>query len=369
MALLTYPFVFLLSRLRPKRAEKSFLVFQTAKVGDMICTTPVFREIKRAHPKAKLGVVINPVTAAILKHNPHVDEIIEVPRPGLKGLSKKLSFAYALYKKGYSSALILLPNAANILSAYWAAIPTRVAVRPEFAGLTLKSLLFLNTAAVRHGNEKTSLETYLDALRPLGITARSIDKEVYTTAEAEKKAAGYLNGKGPFIGVTPSTANALKSWGEENFLKLSEKILMNTDGVIVFIGAKEDGRAADELIHRQGKERVINACAGFSLVEAPALIKRLSVVIGVDTGLIYMADALGVPVVDIAGPCDMANQRPMGKKSFIVQKKDLDCVPCSHTFKTPYECAKGHRKCVTGITVDEVFDFVSKIIPPKGKAA
>jgi ADP-heptose:LPS heptosyltransferase len=111
-----------------------------------------------------------------------------------------------------------------------------------------------------------------------------------------------------------------------------------------------------------GKGRVLNACGSFSIAEAPALMKKLSLAIGVDTGLIYMADALGVPVIDIAGPCNMKNQRPMGKNSFIVQKKDMVCVPCSHTFKTPYKCRYNHRKCVTGITVDEVFACALKAL-------
>lgn len=361
LALLTYPVVRLLSLLKPKSGRKAFLVFQTAKIGDMICTTPVFREIKKAHPNAKLGVVINPVATAVLKYNPRIDEIIELPPGGLKGLFKKLAFARLLYKKGYTDALILLPNAANILSAYWAAIPKRVCIYPESAGGTLKSLMRLNTATVPHG-EKTSLETYLKALGQFSIQSRSIDKEVYSAPEAENKATAFLAGKGPFIGIIPSTANALKNWGEENFVALSKRLLEETNATVVFAGAKEDGEISAGLTALYGKERVLNACGSFSLAEAPALIKKLSLAIGVDTGLIYMADALDVPVVDIAGPCDMKNQRPMGKNSFIVQKKELVCVPCSHTFQTPYKCRYNHRKCVTGITVDEVFACALKAL-------
>src|SRR3990167_9452485 len=103
-------------------------------------------------------------------------------------------------------------------------------------------------------------------------------------------------------------------------------------------------------------------CGAFNLEELPAAIKRLSLVIGADTGLIYMADALNVPVVDIAGPCNMNDQRPTGKDAVIIQKKDIDCVPCSHTFKTPYECRYGHRECITGISANEAFEKIISII-------
>jgi len=99
----------------------------------------------------------------------------------------------------------------------------------------------------------------------------------------------------------------------------------------------------------------------FNLAELPALIERLSFFIGVDTGIIYMADALNIPLVDIAGPSDMEDQRPTGKKVVIIQR-NLSCVPCSHSFKAPYSCRYGHKECITSITVEEVFTGVSRFM-------
>lgn len=362
LAYITYPIVLILRGLRaggspPSRpSPPSFLVFQTAKVGDMICTTPVFREIKRAYPKARVGVVINPVTAPILRHNPHVDEVIEFDRGMQKGLFNKLRFALLLSRKGYSSALILMPNSANILSAFWALIPERVSVYPDYAGLTLKLLLSLNTGTVRHERPRMSLETYLEALRRFGITGCKWDKEVYSTPEAERKASEFLKGEGPFIGIVPGTANVMKEWGRDNFLKFTEMMLCSTASTVVMLGPQKDRGFAGDLLRDPGLGgRILDACGVFSLLEAPSLIRRLSLVVGVDTGLIYMADALNVPVVDIAGPCDMDDQRPIGQRAVIIQKKGLDCVPCSHTHKTPYECRVAHRRCVLDVAPEEVF--------------
>ena len=56
----------------------SVVVFQTAKIGDMIATSPVFREIKKALPGVRLAVVAEPVAAPLLEYNPHIDEFIVV---------------------------------------------------------------------------------------------------------------------------------------------------------------------------------------------------------------------------------------------------------------------------------------------------
>ena len=55
LSFVLHPFIWLASRLVSKPKRLSVLVFQTAKIGDMVCTTPVFREIKREFPDCRLG--------------------------------------------------------------------------------------------------------------------------------------------------------------------------------------------------------------------------------------------------------------------------------------------------------------------------
>ncbi len=362
IAYLTYPVVYLLSHL--KRAEPySVLVFQTAKIGDLICTTPVFREIKRARPEARLGVVVDPVTRPVVEHNPHVDEVVEFPVNDKKGLFKKLRFAAKLFKRRYATALVLMPDTANIVASFWAMIPERVFVLPDNAGTTLKALMLLSTAVERHKRGRTSMETFLSCLGRLGIKEWSRDKEVYSSPGSQEKAEEALSGLKSPVGLVLGTGNVLKDWGEENFSALAERIIDETDSTVVLLGSGADAERAERMIKRiDASGRLKNLAGRFSLDEMPEIIKRLSAVVGVDTGLIYMADALGVPLVNIAGPSDMEDQRPTGERSTIIQNRALACVPCSHTFDTPYECREGHRRCVVDITADEVFEALSSIL-------
>lgn len=362
LAYISYPLIFFISRFFSRHDTLSILVFQTAKIGDMICTTPVFREIKKTYPNSKLGVVLDPVTAPLLKNNPHIDEIIEFDKTRYKGLSGKFSFANLIYKKGYSAALILMPNVSNILTAFWAMIPKRVCIYPNFAGTTIKLLIRLNTDVEYHAEGRMSLGTYLASLKYFGIINWKMDKEVYASSHGDEKVLNLLKGGKHLIGIILGTGNQLKDWGKENFLSLAKNIVKKTSARIVLLGSEKERDMGEEIVKSLSSEKVQSLCGAFNLEELPSLIKRLSIVIGADTGLIYMADALNVPVVDIAGPCNMNDQRPTGKDAVIIQKKDIDCVPCSHTFKTPYECRYGHRECITGISVNEAFEKVISII-------
>ncbi|MBI5587436.1 MAG: glycosyltransferase family 9 protein [Deltaproteobacteria bacterium] len=357
LAYIFYPLIVLLTRFKKRRMD-SVLVFQTAKIGDMICTTPVFREIKKAHPGIRLGVVADPVTKPLLEHNPHIDEVIVLDRKKTKGLTGKLSFARYVRSLDYSSALILMPNVTNLFVAFWARIPDRFSVYPDFAGRTLKYLLALSTDVEYHYSPRMSMETYLRSLRHFDIINWELDKEVYPSPEAQSKVSNILRGDGPFVGVVLGTGNEMKDWGKDNFLMLVRLILERTDCEVVLLGSEKEGPVANAVIDYAGSDRIQNLCGLLTLTEMPALIKKLKLAVGVDTGLIYMADALNVPVVVVAGPCDMNDQRPTGKQSFIVQDRELQCVPCSHTFSTPYECRHKHRGCVTEIAAEGVFKRV-----------
>jgi len=366
LAYISSPFVFLLSRLLrgTRRTPDSIIVFQTAKIGDMICTTPVFREIKRVYPDWHLAVAVDPASAPIIRHNPHVDEIIVVDRKKTRGVIGKAVLAARIFRRRYSAALILLPNTTNIIVPFWAMIPKRVAVYPDFLGGTLKELLTFNTHLEYHLSPRTATETYLSSLRHFGIQKCSTLKEVYASPQAASRFAGFFSGSDrPFIGIVLSTGNAMKDWGKGNFMRLSARIINETPYGVIFLGSEKERPTGDALrASLHSDKRVINVCNALSLEDAPAVIKRLSLVIGVDTGLIYMADGLNIPVVDIAGPCNTADQRPMGANAFIVQKNDLGCIPCSHTFSVPYECWHKHRRCITEITVDEVFKTCLKAL-------
>src|SRR3989338_8223408 len=52
------------------------VVVQGAKLGDMVCTTPVFRAIKKAYPNCRVVVVGDSVNQKLLACHPDIDRYI-----------------------------------------------------------------------------------------------------------------------------------------------------------------------------------------------------------------------------------------------------------------------------------------------------
>ena len=121
------------------------------------------------------------------------------------------------------------------------------------------------------------------------------------------------------------------------------------------LGGPGDQALAKALKEDLASPRVIDSCGQFALEEIPALLQRLDVFIGVDSGLTYMADALNIPLVSLAGPGNMKETRPVNAHAVILQEQ-LPCVPCAHIFKAPYSCHIGTRACIVNVQAGTIAD-------------
>jgi heptosyltransferase-3 len=71
---------------RPELAVRSVLVVVTRQIGDVLLTTPLIREVRRRWPQARVDVLGFAGTLGMLRGNPDLHELIEVPpRPGARG--------------------------------------------------------------------------------------------------------------------------------------------------------------------------------------------------------------------------------------------------------------------------------------------
>lgn len=360
---LFYPFIYFYTSLKRKKEPGKIVVVQTAKIGDMICTTPVFRAIKHRYPAAHLTALIDPVNKEILEKNPHVDEIKTIRQKDFKGFAGKIRLSGIIRKGNYDAAVCLNPNVPYALALFWGLVPVRLSVMPDYAGGTFRFASYLFTYLEKHVRGSMVIETCMRMLKGIGIESSDISKDVYQSDAADIIVDDLLGAAGqPLIGIAVSSGNKMKEMELDKITALVNELLDNTGTNIVLIGSGRDKDKAEMLCGNfSHKERVINAVGKFSLLELPALLKRLSLFIGVDSGITYMADALSVPLINIAGPADMQDQRPIGSGAVIIQK-ELACAPCSHAFRAPYSCRLDTRECITSVSVDEIFTTVKNIL-------
>lgn len=348
-----------LLRLRAKRAPaepRRLLVIQMAKIGDLLCSTPVFREIRQRHPQAHLTVMATAQNAPLLHANPHVDAVVVAEAKTFGGLGGKLRLARLLRQGRYDMVVCLNTGAAYAVATLWAGIPRRLAVQSNFGGASHRLAARLWSAVEMHRGERLIQETYLALLARLDVHSGSIDKEVFPASGGQERARAVLGTTAaPLIGVAVSSANRLKALGSEKIIDLARNLLAALPTAhLVLLGGREDAAEARTIAAALPREAVIDACGALQLAELPALLRHLTLFIGVDSGLTYMADAVGIPLVSVAGPCNMRETRPLGKQVAILQRADLPCAPCAHIFHAPTTCRVGTRACVEEISAAQI---------------
>lgn len=300
------------------------LVVRNRFIGDTVLAIPFLRNLRRRFPDAVIDVLVEPAARDVLADCPYVDEILTWKRPhrGLVGLPRMvrstLALAGTLRDRGYTRAYVLKRSLSSSLLVWAAGIPARI-------GFAKKSRSSLLTKAVEIRRDRHEAELFLDLLRSDGIDVDDGRNENWVSpaaaAKVEKLLAGRPRGR-PRVFVAPRSTDENREWPADRMACILRWLVEQRGCEIFFCGAPDDvvdhaeirgkvGPGADDHIHDYSLD--------LSLRETCALISRMDVCLGVDTGLPHVASSFGVPTAVLYGPTDPAKWHPWKTESAIVQ--------------------------------------------------
>jgi heptosyltransferase-2 len=318
------------------------VVWQTAFLGDLILTTPLFHSIKNIFPESDLHVITKPFGEDVLKNNPYVDSVIVYDKKDLSNIrlikklrEEKFDIAVSPHRSHRASYSLFLSN-----------IPFRV-------GFDKAGFSFLYTKTVPHrfdGTHEINRNLSLLSVFP-EYTENKLhtDPEIFLTEEEEKFFERFSLEKKKYILVAAGSKWETKRWTVKGFSQLID-ILSERGEEIVLIGSKEDRQYTDIIIkNTKAPDRVIDLTGKTSLRESFSIIKNAKALISNDSAPVHMAVAFDVPVVDIYGPTVTDFGFYPYKNGVVVEIKGLECRPCG---------LHGHKKCPTG-----TFECMEKITP------
>lgn len=348
---------------RRKDTLRRILVIQTAKIGDFVATTPVFRALRTHLPQAAIVALVQPVNEPLAAGLDSIDRTVTLPADGFKGWAGKRWLLDQL-AEGYDAVLVLSPNLTTMLAPFWAGVPRRVSVLPDRRQGSIRLAYPFLTHGEAHRPGRLFRTTALSSLVGLGIVVDedllALPNEAPLCAAGEAKCQALLAARpGPLVGLGLGAGNRLKALDPSQLSELATLIVNRTAATLVLIGTATDQPAAAELLAVLPAGRAIDATGQCSLAELPSLLAALDCFVGVDSGATYLADALGVPVVDFMGPADADDQRPIGRRALVLRSVE-PCAPCSHAFDAPYRCRLGTRACVLKLEAKRMAD---KVIP------
>ncbi len=342
----------------------NILLVRLRLIGDVVFTTPAIRALRRHYPDARLTYIVEEDAAAIVRDNPHLDEVIVVCNPHARGrLRADLAVVRRLRRARYDLAIDFHGGPRSSLFTWLSGAPRRIGY--EVAGRS-----WMYTTRVprpRALRPRHSVVSQWDVLLPLGIAppdAETDATEMPGSAAAVADVEGRLADAGvspeaPIVVVHVSAGNPFRRWPTASFVELICR-LATADPArrIVLTSGPSDAGAASAIASRarsrlSPRERAaIVECGEFDLPQLRALIDRAALYIGGDSGPLHVAGTTGVPIVGLYGPTLPVRSQPYRSARYFsaaAEVQGLPCRPCDQR-----RCEPGDFRCLTRISAESV---------------
>lgn len=343
---------------------RRMVIFEIAGIGDVVCSTHLFAQLRARYPDAIIDLVVDPIAASLAPALPMLNRVIQFPYARQRGFMGRLRLAQCCL--GYDTAICLIPSAAQLIGFCLAAVPRRLAVLPAPLNSSYRSLRPLLSAVALHHTGQYFLQTQAALFQTLGVAKVDARKWIPALGSRDNSDVPGLT-KTVNIGVLVSSGRALKRIEPDKLAAIITQMLEQSYArpvKAVLIGGPGDQALAQSILLQltQAQRMQVEDRVGcYTLSELPSLLSQLSVLIGVDSGVTHMADALGVPIVCVAGPVDL-NEVYQPGDSRVLLSSDLPCYPCSFVFDAPSTCHTNTLGCLKQLNAKAVVHAAKAIL-------
>src|SRR5262245_17443138 len=286
------------------------LFIKTSSLGDVIHHMPALTEARRRRPEARFSWLVEEAFAPLVRLHPAVDEVIAVAGRRWR--------------------------AAPLAPATWREVTTfvrglrahRYDAIVDTQGLFFKSALLARLVqGRRHGYDADSIRE--PAASRLYDTRHNVARDLHAIAR-NRRLTGLALGYAPEGDIdfglerdrlvdapsTPygilfhATARPEKEWPQASWIKLGQQLAARDLTLMLPWGSASERARSDQIADAVKNAQVPERRP---LDRVARLVAGASFVIGVDTGLLHLAAALGVPLVAIFVGSEPGLTGPMGQ--------------------------------------------------------
>jgi predicted lipopolysaccharide heptosyltransferase III len=346
------------------------LLVRLRLIGDVVFTTPLVRALRRRYPEAHLSYIVEPTAAAVVGGNPHLDDVIELPkRHGIARVRDDLAAGRMLRRRRFDVAIDLHGGPRSAWLTWASGATTRIGYRTPGRNWMYTHLVPRPPA----GGNRHSVLNQWDLLAPLGIPAGDPARdpvEMPPDAAAEARVERWLLHAGvearhPLVVVHVSAGNPFRQWPAAHFAALiGDLARRDPSRRIIVTSGPSDANAARAIVEQVRAAGAETGAAiwhvDFDLVELRALIVRAAVYIGGDSGPLHVAATTSTPIVGLFGPTLADRSRPWRDPRHSAEAVDagsLACRPCEQR-----TCAPGDFRCLTRIDPARVAAAAERLI-------
>lgn len=284
------------------------LFIKTSSLGDVVHQMPAVTDARRHLPDARLVWVVEQVFAPLARLHPDVNQVIEVATRRWRSHL----FQRVTWKEVRDSRTQIK------FGDYDAVVDTQ--------GIVRSAIIASMARGPKHGYDAQSIREpfasrFYDICHSVArdqhpiernrkLTALSLGYEVQGGIDygLDRTALRAKTAK-PYAMLLHATADRRKEWPEDNWVRLGRELAQRGHDIVLTWGTQRE-RERSERISVAVPRAIVPEREPLDVVAR--LIAAAEFVIGVDTGLLHLAAALGVPRVGMLGATKPMPAAPLG---------------------------------------------------------
>lgn len=355
---------------RKRRSDalpRRVLLIRPDHVGDLLLATPSIRQLRRelGGDGVQLVGMVGPWGKAVWRNNEFLDDLITCPFPGFERAPKRnpispyiLLFRCAklLRERGFDTAVVMR------FDHWWGAWLAAESGIPRRIGFEVPDVTPFLTDPVPYTpghHEAEQNWRLLQELLPVdrrkgsGLTERLYFRPEHdAAAQAERllQKSSIDPLKDRFIVIHPGSGAPVKRWEPQKWAAVAHVAYQSGYKVVLTGGPGEEILTAK--IAANCNFPVADLAGRTSLDVLAEILKRASLVMGPDSGILHLASSQGTPTLGLYGPADPRLFGPWLPDSGKVVMSHWDCAPCGR-LDFPESELENHR-CVRDIPLEEV---------------
>ncbi|AQR71507.1 hypothetical protein BZG29_26670 [Janthinobacterium sp. LM6] len=284
----------------------SVALLKTAAIGDTVLLSAAITDLRVANPDMKIVLFTGASNFEFAKLLSGADQIVKLPLTN--------PFACVKIIRSHQIDIFIDFDSWPRISALLAAL-SRAKIRIGF-NTSQQYRHFMQDIPVPHRNDQHELENYRDLLRVIGLNAANLPQQLQHSWKE--------GGNTIVFHMWPSgTQSHLKEWPAEKWHTLANELLLLGNYSFVLTGGREDISGCDAFLATLPaslRTRFISH-AGASFSNTLSLLQQAALLVSVNTGIMHVGAAMGVPTVGLHGPTDPRRWGPVGPRTRSVVSK------------------------------------------------
>ena len=280
---------------------KNILFFRYDRIGDMIITTPVFRELKLAYPEIIITVLASKINQDVLINNPYVDHIITNHKNNffsdllslLKLRQQEFDVCVEFDHSVVPHALIRLKiiNPKKIIS-----------IKKDGRYGINGNELSLYDIYTKKSTKSHFRDIWLGVLEPFDIKPQSNDYDLFITNELNNKAKTFIKQYSSkfIVGINLEGAVKGKKIEFTELYQICQDLYKQHNNIqIVILTSPINFERVGQQVKKMALHFVGMSYKTEKILDVAALISQLDLVISPDTSIVHIASAFNRPIVSI----------------------------------------------------------------------